>query len=740
MAARKTALLWDRLAAADPGLMRLASATRAVLGAVVSLGALTAMGRSGTELLVGGFTAMVTSLAISDLHPRNQLITLGLGAPVFLAALTAGTVLTPYPVAAGSVFLLLIFLAVHARRYGARGQGVGVFGFMAFFLSQFTAARVDQLPQMGAAALVAFGAVVGVCYGPGFMRAPRVLGRLRRTFDARLHDVLRHTAALLGTGQDAEAVALPLERRLDRLHETVLLIEDFLGERAVDETADVLLLRHISRAEVATQRFTVLAVRAVATSADDPAALDARQRLAAHIRLLGHRLARRTLTAWEDDPADRPDTPAPLRDCFQGLAELAAAVRLLGPHTDSASAAVRTPREPATPRTTASRGGRHRGAGSGNLLGRADREDRGRGTTRHAVQVTAASAPALLGGHVLSPDHWYWAVVATWVVSIDTASTGEVLLQSVRRLTGTVLGAVFGYGLAALAGPDEPLLLGMLLACVFGIFTIPSRAYWAVTFFITGALGMLLALLDTFSADVLVVRVQETALGVSCGVLATVVVLPMTVRRATDEELAHFLLVLGRLVRVTARGPGAGSTPDPIRTAHDLDRALASFRKACLPLTHPLNPWRGRRDRARHLLGLLEAGAYHARSAAVVAGLSPRGEDTARGTRLTAAADRVEEQVTHLFRLASRRRGTASPSARPEVAGALSLLSGERRACHSPQSPRQRLLLHIDRLGLTLSALIEAMAPPTPADEDGAAPAPGCAGSSLPGPGRAAAC
>lgn len=740
MAATKTALLRDRLAAADPGLMRLASATRAVLGATVSLGVLTAVGRSGTELLVGGFTAMATSLAISDLHPRNQLITLGLGAPVFLAALAAGTVLTPYPVAAGSVFLLLILLAVHARRYGARGQGVGIFGFMAFFLSQFIGAPAVQLPQMGTAVLVACGAVVGVCHGTGFMTAPRVLGRLRRTFDARLHDVLRGTAALLDAGQDAGAVAPALERHLDRLHESVLLIEDFLGERAIDETTDGLLLRHIARVEVAAQRFTVLAVRAVDASACDPAARAARQRLAARIRRLGHQLAQRTVTAWEDTPALRPAGPAPLRDCFQGLAELAAAVRLPGPHTDSARAAVRAPRAPAAPRTTASRGGRHRGAGSGDRPPGADREDHRRATARHAVQVTAASALSLLCGHVLSQDHWYWAVVATWVVFTNTTSTGEVLLQSARRLAGTVLGAVFGYGLAALAGPYEPLLLGLLLACVFGIFATPSRAYWAVTFFITGALSMLLALLDTLSADVLVVRVQETALGVSCGVLATVAVLPMTVRRATDEELAHFLLVLGRLVRVTARGPGTGSTTDPIRTAHDLDRALASFRKACLPLTHPLNPWRGRRDRARHLLGLLEAGAYHARSAAVVAGLFPQSEDAARGTGLTASADRVQEKVTHLFRLASHRRGTASPSAHPEVAGALLLLSGERRAWHSPPSPRQRLLLHIDRLDLTLTALTEAMDPPAPAAEDGAAPAAGGEGASRPGPGRAAAC
>ncbi|MES4904363.1 MULTISPECIES: hypothetical protein [unclassified Streptomyces] len=112
------------------------------------------------------------------LHPPNQLITLGLGAPLSLGALTAGAVLTPYPAAAGIVFLPLIYLAV----------------------------------------LVAFGAVVAVWCCPGFMTASRVLVRLRRTFDGRLSDLLRDTAALLTVGQDDDTLSLSLERRLDRLH------------------------------------------------------------------------------------------------------------------------------------------------------------------------------------------------------------------------------------------------------------------------------------------------------------------------------------------------------------------------------------------------------------------------------------------------------------------------------------------------------------------------------------------
>ncbi|MEV0237673.1 FUSC family protein [Nonomuraea sp. NPDC050786] len=643
MVARKAAWLWERLAAVDPGLMRLASATRAVLGAAAALAALAALGQPGTALLAGGFTAMVTSLAVSDLHPRDQLGTLGLGAPLSLAVLAAGAVLRPYPVVAGIVFLLLIHLAVRARRYGARGQGLGVFAFMAFFLAQFTGAEAADLPRLGAAVLVAFCAVVAVGYGPGLMTSSRVLARLRRTFDARLRDVLRDTATVLTAARDADALSLSL----DRLHAAVLLIEDFLRERPVDGATDGLILRRLARAEVAAQRLAVLVVRAARTP---------------------------------------PAGSAPLRDCLQAIDELAAVVRLPGPRAGTAGPA------PA-------------------LSVRRYREERERRTARQALQVTAASALSLLGGHLVSPDHWYWAVLTTWVVFVNTKSTGEVLLQSVRRLAGTVLGVVFGYGLATLAGPYGPLLLVLLLACMFGMFYTPPGAYWAVTFFITGMLSMLLALLDTFSAGVLVLRVQETALGVACGVLATAVVLPVTARRASDAELLHLLLVLRRLVYATTRSLSTGTTTSLIRATHDLDRALESFRKACLPLTHPFNPRRGRRDRARHLLELLEACAYHARSLAAVAERLPTGDDAEYAARVAAAAGRAQESVTRLIRLASRRPGAVSSSARPRVTGALSLLSGERRMRRGLTSPRHRLLLHLDRLDTTLTAVTRALDP-----------------------------
>ncbi len=698
----RTTEWWDRFAAFDPGLTRLSSAMRAVLGSAAALAVLTALGAPETGLVVAGFTAMTTSLATSDLHPRNQLITLGLGAPIFLASLAAGAVLTPYPTAAKLIFLMVIYVAVQARRLGTRGLGLGIFGFMAFLLSQFIQARADQLPQLGASVLVAFGAVTAVwcCVGP--ITAAGALRRLRHTFDVRLKDVLLDTASMVAAGQDDGTRSRSLQNRLDRLHAAVLLIEDLLDERSVDEGTEA-LLRHIGRVEVAAQRLTVLTVRAVRTPAacDGLAERTARQWLARRIRALRHQLTAGTARAskqceerYEGGPANRPTGSAHVQDCFPAVDELAAALRVLGPRGRPAGCGT-PPHKSASPTFGTVP---HRDTDTESLKHQA---------TRQAFRVTTASALAVAGGHLLSPHLWYWAVVTAWVVFIKTESTGEVLLQSVRRLAGTVLGVVFGYGLGALVGGDGPVLLTLLLLCMFGMFYTPSQAYWAVTFFITGTLSMLLALMDTFSTQVLLLRVQETALGVACGILAAVLVLPTTVRRASDEELVGFLRVLDRLLRGIASGSTDAEAPrNWVRAAHDLDQALESFRKACLPLTHPLNPQRARRHHARHLLELLEAGAYHARGLAATAERLPAGHALECALRLTTAADRAHETVARLIRVTGHRPGISSHTARPRVVRALSLLSEERRVSRVRRSPEYRLLLHINRLDAILTELV----------------------------------
>jgi hypothetical protein len=89
------------------------------------------------------------------------------------------------------------------------------------------------------------------------------------------------------------------------------------------------------------------------------------------------------------------------------------------------------------------------------------------------------------------------------------------------------------------------------------------------------------------------------------------------VRRAGGERLLEVLRALRR-----AHTPGG----DALLDAHELDRALEDLRGALRPLTHPLNPRRARRARARHLLALLESCAYHVRSLAAVTAAAQAGE------------------------------------------------------------------------------------------------------------------
>ncbi|MYS80575.1 FUSC family protein [Embleya scabrispora] len=537
----KTASLWDRFAAADPGLLRLAAGLRAVLGLTLTLAALTVRDQSPVVLLAGGFTAVVTSLASSDPHPRNQFRTLLAGAPVTLAALSVGGLLAPFPLASHLAFLLLIFTAVYARRFGRRGLDLGIFAFMAYFLSQFARIQPHQLPQLTAASAVAFAAaaITRLCLVP--TTSHQILRRLRAAFNRRLRDAQQATSDLLA---DGGAGVRRVERRLDRLHACALLLQEFLDEAPVGLLPDTAAeLERTARADAIAQRLGVLAIRAAEDSTGTSGGT-----------------MREVETGDSTDRTERDRVP--LRP---------GAVRPAGPS-------------------------RH--------------------TTRQALQVTAAAALAVAGGHLLSPHLWYWAVATAWVVFINAEHTGDVLLQSGRRLIGTVAGVPFGYGLAVLTDGHSTSALALLLGCVFGMFYIPSGSYWAVTFFITGSLSMVLAVLHTFSPQLLALRVQETALGAGCGILAAALVVPMTVRTVAEMRLRELLLLLDHYVRCA---PQAG-VPKPAPDARDLDRALEAFRAACRPLVHPLNPRRAERARVRRVLERVEATSFHARSLATETG------------------------------------------------------------------------------------------------------------------------
>jgi uncharacterized membrane protein YccC len=246
-----------------------------------------------------------------------------------------------------------------------------------------------------------------------------------------------------------------------------------------------------------------------------------------------------------------------------------------------------------------------------------------------------------------------------------------------------------GLSIAVVAGGDLPLALSVSLVCVFGIFRTPPNAYWAVTFFITCMIAMAFVLLGTFSAELLALRVRETALGVLCGVLAGALVLPTTVRRAGGERLIEVLRALRR-----TRTLGGDAPLD----AHELDRALEDLRGALRPLTHPLNP---RRARARHLLALLESCAYHARSRAAVSAVAQPGE---AGCEVR-AVERIRANLDQAIRLLEAGEWPAISC--HDDRRTLARLAADRRWRGDRTS---RELFHVDRLDQATAELARTLA------------------------------
>jgi hypothetical protein len=295
-------------------------------------------------------------------------------------------------------------------------------------------------------------------------------------------------------------------------------------------------------------------------------------------------------------------------------------------------------------------------------------------------------------------------VATAWVIFINTRSTGDLVMRGSRRITGTIIGVVCGLATAGAVADSAPLALGLILVSVFGMFYTPASAYGAVTFFITSMLGLSFTLLHTFSAGILLLRLEETVLGACCGVLAGALVLPIPVHRVSETQLLEVLRALRRMSVTVATGPTGSQL---LADARDLDQAVEDFRRSVQPLLHLLNPQRHRRVLARHLLGILKSCVYHTGNYAVVAEQVSTGE--AGGWVLpadaAAAADRIRVNVDQLIHATEHGGCRARRPSRSLPVPTIVMLAGGRRLGGLRTSSEQRALHHLHCLDETVGRL-----------------------------------
>jgi uncharacterized membrane protein YgaE (UPF0421/DUF939 family) len=738
--------LRDRVTASDPGLLRLAAGSRTAGSIALTLAVLTALRAPVPHLVAGAITSMAATFAIREKLHAQQAVTLALGLPVALASVTLAALLDQYVVGGDIFFVVLMFCAVYSRRFGDRGNALGLIGFQIYFMSLFVGASPSALPRLYLVIAVAFACSALLRFVIVHETPAGILERLREAFRVRLAQLVSAQLELLDAGHDEVDKALEAVReRTARLHETALMIQGRLEDGTTDASVARLIQRRIAGAEIAAERLGLLVVNARSSERADTLTLhlpgaplpavgqlpvrepgfDVLRRDLAALRLLvlrpegrtGYAMAhvRNRLLGYREEE-NLPPGPVAVQDVFRGIGEAARAV--LGLRVAMGGPQDETDDTPATARSR-----EELDAEDASIEGAEESEREAaeqptglrRPTTRAAVQVAIGSSLAIVGGEFLSAQRWYWAVLTCWIVFINTSSTGEILVKGYRRLLGTVLGVVAGIVLAGLVGPHTWTALALVLVCVFLMFYTAPLSYTLMSFFVTAALGLLYTLLHTYSPSVLLLRIEETALGAACGIIAAALVLPVHTDRRTDELLGT---VLHRLSDVTGRAIeqlSGGPTTDLLDQARDLDQALADLRSAVQPLTHPITPLRSRRNTAQYLLALLETCAYHARALAATAELLPTHPSIAADPRLRQACRRITHNIAVIAAHVADHSSTEEIETGPSIASLLD--SGPVPGAVRYGRITERVLRHLQRLDEAVIGLARPLRVPRPAPQ-----------------------
>src|ERR1700742_514573 len=426
----------------DPGLLRLRMATRTTAALACSLLLLLlltrATGQPLTVAILGAVITMIAARSVNEPDPHQQRITMALLPLPAALAITAAALLAPHQIVADVAFVLVGVTAVYIRRFDARGRALGMVAFMAYFFTLYLRASLSELPWM-------FGAVVVGTLCTFVMsnfvlpdRPERVLGATVRSLRARMAIVVDTTADALRVGRLDERRQRRFRARIARLNETALMMQSQIEDK-VNPTAlwpgisGEQLAPWLFDAELAVEWVAVAGQRATVVAPDIPAGIrlelaGALGQLAWAIRTPQPDALRRAANRAQQILDQRPYS-APTDDAGEApVRRLALAIIAAAKATSYVRALVE--------QVTASEG---HGVGapppaSDGEGPTPDPDDRPRGTglqptTRQAVQASVAASLAIVTGELVSQSHWYWAVIAAFVVFAGTKSWGETLTK-----------------------------------------------------------------------------------------------------------------------------------------------------------------------------------------------------------------------------------------------------------------------------------------------------------------------
>jgi uncharacterized membrane protein YccC len=612
----------DRLVGSDPGLNRFRAALQAVLTVGLILAAealfvhftraLQTQARGAAlpaakaaevaaanhaflviAIVLGAVVGILSSFGVADTTARGQLISeLFLPVPM-IGALALGIALGRHRTLALISFAVLLAAGTYSRRFGPRGFIAAMVLFTGDFLGFFLHSHVtlDDLGWLVTEIGIGTATAIAVRFGFFYPDQARALARTQHSYAARARKAVALALRLLDDPRHTTRDVHRLDRHLIRLNEAALMIDAQLadpGTVAGRSTAQ-LLHQRLFDAELALANIVRLA------EAMARLALPAPQHLQA-------RLALRHL-AWGENEAARAHA-----------ARLITLLRGAGPDEDRSVVVIP-----------------HRFAGSVIMLADAMTEWMALGTAgagtfqpsvqlfggwlpgsakvsdtaslepgtrlgeriplplhiRTAIQMGIAVAAATVLGDVLSPRRFYWAILSAVVTFMGANTTGEQVRKASFRIAGTVAGVVAGSLLATLVGHHTNWSVAVILAALFFGFYLLRINYTFMVIGITVTISQLYVQLGEFSTALLLLRLEETALGAAITIVVVMLVLPLRTRRVLGIACRDHVRAIARLAdhavdHLLGEDHGAGAT---LRSdARAVDAAYHALTATALPL------------------------------------------------------------------------------------------------------------------------------------------------------------
>ncbi|MEA5366736.1 FUSC family protein [Amycolatopsis sp., V23-08] len=598
----------DKAMGSDPGMTRLQSAVSAAVAMTTGLAVeyvfarLTGATPQATlvAVLLGAITAMMGSMALTGGGAWLKVRTAALFPVAMGLGMALGIAVAPHTDLMLGVFVVVMFTAVFVRRFGIPFFFYGFMVWMGYFFAAFLHATLQGLPAMLLAVVIASAWVLVLCLTVLRGHPGRTLHRTRRAFGARARAVVRLCATLLADGP-SEQLARRIHAAQARLAESALMVEAWSAEVTV--LPGGVSAAAIRRTTMDAQLAIDLLVTACAQLGAEP---EPAGRAAGVLGLFARHdyaaagQAAQTLLA-------RAGT-SPVRLVAVAVTDYLEVVR----RADRDGLADTGEFEPAV--TIAM------GALPGSAAAAGDVAPRGRAwnplrrldfTTRQAVQVAVAGGLAIVLGRLLSEQRYYWAVIAAFVAFTGTATRSEVFLKSVNRVAGTLVGLGAGIGLAHLTAGHPGAVVAVIIGSMFCGFYLQRLSYAYMIFFVTIMVSQLYSVLNEFSPGLLVLRLEETAIGAAIGVGVGLVLTPLSTRdtvRTTERALAR---TLGELLNAAAdRFEGHADAADLDAKVRVLDNDLRQLRLVAAPLVAAV-PWGGGSRTTRHRLTLAATLVQH---------------------------------------------------------------------------------------------------------------------------------